>query len=185
MIVTPCPGGTTTIDAAPQTDARGGFLRLFCAESFARHGLPAAFCQISLSTNLARGTLRGLHHQAAPHAEGKLVQCLRGAIFDVALDLREGSAGSGRWSGMVLSAVNRRALFLPPGFAHGFQTLADDCDVLYAMTEPHHPELARGVAWNDPAFAIDWPLAPPILSPRDAALPWTGQLSLAQSAGIA
>jgi dTDP-4-dehydrorhamnose 3,5-epimerase len=185
VIVTPCPGGVTAIDPHPQTDARGSFMRLFCAERFAAHGLPTAFAQVNLSTNGRRGTLRGLHHQAAPHAEGKLVQCVRGAIFDVAVDIRADSPRFGCWTGMVLSAANRRAVFIPPGFAHGFQTLEDDSDVLYAMTEPYHPELARGLAWNDPAFGIVWPLEQPILSPRDAALPRTGQLSLAQSVGIA
>ena len=171
MILTPgALDGLWVIEPERHEDVRGSFARLFCAESFARHGLPTAFPQCNLSTNARRGTLRGLHYQAPPHPDGKLVRCTRGAVFDVALDLRPASPSFRRWTGMVLSAANGRALFIPPGYAHGFQTLQDDSDLLYHMTAPYHPELARGVAWNDPDLAIDWPIPSPILSARDAAL---------------
>lgn len=157
------------IDALP--DERGHFARTFCAREFAAANLPTAFPQCNISFNAARGTLRGMHWQADPFAEGKLVRCTRGAIFDVAVDLRPASPTYCRWFGVELTAENARALFIPAGFAHGFQALADQSEVFYQMTEFYHHDLGRGVRWNDPAFGIDWPIADPILSPRDAAYP--------------
>jgi dTDP-4-dehydrorhamnose 3,5-epimerase len=159
------------IDIEPQRDDRGLFARTFCRETFLAAGLPGAFVQASVSHNLRRGTLRGLHFQAPPHEEPKLVRCTRGAIHDVIVDLRRTSATHCRWFAVELSAENRRTLYVPPGFAHGFQTLVDDTEILYQMAEPYVPELARGVRWNDPAFAIDWPIAPPFMSERDASYP--------------
>jgi dTDP-4-dehydrorhamnose 3,5-epimerase len=149
-------------------DARGSFARTFCADAFAAAGLPTSLVQCSASLNLRRGTLRGLHWQADPHGEGKLVRCTRGVVFDVAVDLRPGSPTWGRWAGWELSAENGHAVFIPPGFAHGFQTLVDASEVFYQMTERYHADLSRGARWDDPAFGIAWPVADPILSPRDA-----------------
>ncbi len=154
-----------------RADARGHFARTFCAAEFAAHGLPVAFPQCNLSFNRHRGTLRGLHWQDDPYQEGKLVRCTRGAVFDVAVDLRPGSATRGHWVSATLSAEDGDALYVPPGFAHGFQALEDGAEVFYQMTEPYRDGLARGLRWNDPALAIAWPLADPILSERDAALP--------------
>jgi len=159
------------IEIEPLRDDRGFFARSFCAREFALHGLPDAFVQSNVSFNLKRGTLRGLHYQAEPAAEGKLVRCTRGAIFDVMVDLRRNSAAYRKWLGFELSAENAKAVYIPPGFAHGFQTLRDDTEILYQMTTEYQPEYARGARWNDPAFAIRWPLDNPILSPRDAEYP--------------
>jgi dTDP-4-dehydrorhamnose 3,5-epimerase len=159
------------IDIEPVGDDRGFFARTFCAEAFARHGLPTAFVQSSLSFNRRRGTLRGLHYQGEPSPEAKLIRCTRGVVFDVMVDLRPQSPTFRRWIAVELSAANARAVYVPPGFAHGFQTLCDDTELYYQMTAAYASELARGVRWNDPAFAIDWPLPGPILSPRDAAWP--------------
>jgi dTDP-4-dehydrorhamnose 3,5-epimerase len=159
--------GVWQIEPERHSDPRGHFARSFCAEEFAAHGLPATFVQCNISYNALRGTLRGLHWQADPHPEGKLVRCTRGAIFDVAVDLRPGSPTLHRWAAAELTADNGRALYVPPGFAHGFQTLADATEVFYQMTEPYHADLARGARWNDPAFGITWPLADPLVSKRD------------------
>jgi dTDP-4-dehydrorhamnose 3,5-epimerase len=159
--------GVWQIEPERHSDPRGHFVRSFCAEEFAGHGLPATFVQCNISYNALRGTLRGLHWQADPHPEGKLVRCTRGAIFDVAVDLRPGSPTLHRWAAAELTADNGRALYVPPGFAHGFQTLADATEVFYQMTEPYHADLARGARWNDPAFGITWPLADPLVSKRD------------------
>jgi dTDP-4-dehydrorhamnose 3,5-epimerase len=148
-------------------DERGFFARSFCQDEFRKHGLRPAIAQCNVSWNRIRGTLRGLHFQAAPHEEAKVVRCTRGAIWDVIVDLRKSSATRLRWHAVELSAENRRALYVPEGFAHGFQTLADDSEVLYQMSELYHPDLARGVRWDDPRLGINWPLPDPILSERD------------------
>jgi dTDP-4-dehydrorhamnose 3,5-epimerase len=166
--------GAYAIDLHPTEDERGFFARSFCAEEFAAHGLPGRMPQSSVSYNRCRGTLRGLHFQAAPHAEEKLVRCTAGAIFDVIVDLRESSPTRHRWVGFELSAENRRALFVPKDFAHGFLTLADDSEVLYMISVPYAPGFERGVRWNDPAFGIDWPLEPVHIAARDAAYPLRG-----------
>jgi len=149
-------------------DERGFFARSWCHEEFASRGLNSRLVQCSISGNLRKGTLRGLHYQAAPFPEAKLVRCTRGSIFDVALDLRQDFPTFKQWTGVVLSADNHRMLFIPEGCAHGFLTLQDDCEVFYQMSEFYHPESARGVRWNDPAFAIDWPGKVSVISARDA-----------------
>lgn len=149
--------GAWVIDLDLLGDERGWFARTFDAGEFAARGLNPDVAQCNASFNARRGTLRGMHYQAEPHGESKLVRCVRGAIFDVAVDLREGSPTLRRWHGVELSAENRLAFYIPPGLAHGFQTLSDDAEVLYQMGSPYVPEAARGVRWDDPAFAIDWP----------------------------
>ena len=152
-------------------DERGFFARSFCVEEFAARGLHAHFPQANISFNRARGTLRGMHYQAEPKAEPKVVRCTQGSIFDVAVDLRANSRTHCGWTGHELSAQNRRALYVPSGCAHGFVTLEENCEVHYLMGEVYDADLARGVRWNDPAFAIDWPLLPQVISARDAAYP--------------
>ena len=164
-------GDTVIVDIEEHVDGRGLFARTFCENEFAAAGLPTRFVQSSVSFNTRRGTLRGLHYQVPPKAEGKLVRCTRGAIYDVVVDLRSQSATFLRWIGVELTAENRRALYVPPGCAHGFQTLTDDAEVLYLMTEFYAPEMARGVRWNDRIFGVEWPLADPTLSDRDASYP--------------
>ena len=165
------PFGAVLIEPEPSADERGLFARLFDQDAFRAHGLPVEFVQTSTSFNERRGTLRGLHYQAAPHAEAKLVRCTAGAIFDVIVDVRDGSPSFGRWQSFELSGANRFTLFIPPGFAHGFETLSEGAEIFYQMTRAHVPEAERGVVWNDPDLAIAWPLAPAVISPRDSALP--------------
>jgi dTDP-4-dehydrorhamnose 3,5-epimerase len=167
---TPLPGAFL-IDMEPLADERGFFARTYCTEEFAALGLECEWRQCSVSCNTRKGTLRGLHYQSAPHEEHKLVRCTAGAIFDVILDIRPNSANFRRWFGAQLSAANHRALFVPPGLAHGFITLNDDTEVYYMISVPHAPEYAQGYRWDDPAFAIEWPIAPSVVSPRDAAYP--------------
>jgi dTDP-4-dehydrorhamnose 3,5-epimerase len=163
--------GLVVVDIDPKTDDRGLFARTYCQREFADHGLPTNFVQCNTSFSDRRGTLRGMHLQSEPYAEGKLVRCTRGAIYDVAIDMRRNSPAFGRWLGKELSADNRQALYIPPGFAHGFVTLCDLTEVFYQMTAFYAPEAGIGVRWNDPAFAIQWPIEKPLLSPRDAAYP--------------
>ncbi len=164
--------GVWIVDQERHHDERGWFARTWCEEEFRRHGLNPLLLQCSTSFNRRKGTLRGMHWQAAPHEEAKLVRCTRGAMFDVALDMRHGSETFKRWVGVELTADNGRALYIPEGCAHGFQTTMDDTEVLYLIAGTHHPESARGARWNDPAFGIHWPLAEAaILSPRDAEHP--------------
>lgn len=168
MIFTQTPlSGVWKIALEPHADERGFFARTFCSDEFAAEGLPRIFEQSSLSRNTRRGTLRGMHYQGEPHGEAKFVRCTRGAIFDVVVDIREGSPTRGQWIGETLSAEEGNGLFIPAGFAHGFQTLADDTDVLYQITPTFRPGFGQGVRWNDPAFGIVWPLSDPILSDRD------------------
>lgn len=163
--------GVVLVELDKQEDERGYFARSFCAEEFGRAGLPTVFVQCNTSFNRRRGTLRGLHYQDEPRAEGKLVRCTRGALFDVAVDIRRASTNFCCWTGATLTAENGHALWIPPGFAHGFVSLADETEVFYQMTEFYEPSLARGLRWNDPAFAIDWPVADPLLSEADAKRP--------------
>lgn len=163
--------GSYVLEVERREDARGFFARTFCRDEFIRHGLPTNFVQSSVSFNRRRGTLRGMHFQRPPAAEGKLVRCTRGVIYDVVLDLREDSPTFRQWMAVELSDESHRTVYMPPGCAHGFQTLTEDVEVLYSMTESYAPELADGVRWDDPAFAIAWPIAPPILSDRDASFP--------------
>jgi dTDP-4-dehydrorhamnose 3,5-epimerase len=163
--------GVVVAEIQPRSDERGFFARLHCPEEFAAAGHPFVPAQTSLSRNPHRGTLRGLHYQPAPHAEVKLVRCVRGRIFDVAVDLRPDSPTHRRWTAAELSAENARALLIPEGVAHGFLTLEADTDVLYQIAPKFEPGREAGVRWNDPAFAIAWPFPPMLISDRDAAYP--------------
>jgi dTDP-4-dehydrorhamnose 3,5-epimerase len=162
-------GSAFIIDLDPIADRRGFFARTFCEDEFRAHGLNSRIVQNGISYNARRGTLRGLHYQATPHEEAKVVRCTAGAIFDVAADLRPSSPTRGRWFSLELSALNRRMLYVPEGVAHGFQTLTDNAEVLYQMSEFYHPESARIVAWT--SFPISWPVAEPIMSDADRNAP--------------
>jgi dTDP-4-dehydrorhamnose 3,5-epimerase len=163
--------GVVLVDIEPREDERGGFARLHCPDEFAAAGHPFAPAQTSLSRNPHSGTLRGMHYQPAPYAETKLVRVVRGRMFDVALDLREASPTYRRWLSAELSAANARALLIPEGVAHGFLTLEPDTDGLYQISPAFQPGHEAGVRWDDPAFGIDWPAAPALISPRDATYP--------------
>lgn len=163
--------GAFLIEMEPRQDERGFFARSFCREEFLAHGLNPDIAQCNVSLNPRKGTLRGLHYQAAPHAEAKLVRCTQGALYDVIVDLRPKSPAFCRWFGVELTAANRRMLYAPEGVAHGFITLAPDTEVFYQMSRPYQPEAARGVRWNDPAFAIAWPERPMVISEKDRTLP--------------
>lgn len=172
MIFTPGTlAGAWVLDPERHEDERGSFARTFCRREFEAHGLNPDIAQSSVSFNRRRGTLRGMHYQAEPFAEAKVVQCGGGAIYDVVLDLRRGAPTYLRWEAFELSARNGRMLYIPEGVAHGFQTLEDGAVVLYQMSEFHAPEHARGVRWDDPAFGIEWPIPHPFLSLRDASYP--------------
>lgn len=151
--------GTWLIESERIADERGWFARSFDAEEFRARGMNPAVAQGNVSFNARRDTLRGMHYQADPHGESKLVSCVRGAVFDVAVDLRPDSATYCRWQGVELSAESGRAFYIPAGLAHGFQTLTDDSELHYLMGHRYVAEAARGVRWDDPAFAIEWPAA--------------------------
>jgi len=163
--------GVFEIHIEPATDERGFFARSWCQKEFEDHGLNSNLVQCSVSLNLQKGTLRGMHYQAAPFPEAKVVRCTAGAIYDVVLDLREQSPTFKQWFATVLSAENRHSLYIPEGCAHGFLTMTDDSEVLYQMSEFYHPEAGRGVRWNDPAFQIIWPEAVKVISERDRTYP--------------
>jgi dTDP-4-dehydrorhamnose 3,5-epimerase len=170
MIFTKTPlEGAWLVELEKRGDDRGFFARAFCAREFEAHGLATAFVQINDSLTAKKGTLRGMHYQLAPKAETKLVRCVRGALWDVILDLRPGSATFGRSFGAELTAENRRMMYVPKGFAHGFVTLADDTEAFYLVDECYAPEAERGVRWDDPRFRIEWPVAPVVLSDKDRA----------------
>ncbi|WP_372622869.1 dTDP-4-dehydrorhamnose 3,5-epimerase family protein [Falsiroseomonas sp.] len=152
-------------------DERGAFFRSYCAEEFARVGVDFRPAQVSVSENPRRHTLRGMHWQPAPAAEAKLIRCTRGAVHDVAVDIRAGSASFGRHAAVTLSAEAGNAFFIPAGFAHGFLTLTEDAALEYMMDVPFVPGLGRGLRWNDPGVAIRWPAAPAVISARDASWP--------------
>ena len=163
--------GVTVVDIEPRSDERGAFARLQCPDAFAAAGLPFEPAQTSLSCNLRALTLRGLHYQPAPYAEIKLVRAVRGRMFDVAVDLRPDSPTWRQWTASELSAENGRALLIGEGIAHGFLTLEPDTDVLYQISPKFEAGHEAGVRWDDPAFGIQWPAAPALISPRDAAYP--------------
>ena len=163
--------GVYVIELEKHEDDRGWFARAWCREEFAVHGLPTDLAQTNLSHNAQRGTVRGMHFQTAPHAEAKLIRCVTGAVHDVVLDLRSESAMFKQSFATELSADNGRALFLPKGIAHGFQTLTDDATLFYQMSTPYASESARGVRWDDAVFQIEWPIAEAIVCERDAAFP--------------
>lgn len=160
--------GIVVIDLEVHRDSRGGFARTFCEREFAEHGLPTSFPQCNLSYNRRAGTLRGLHFNAEPHGESKLVRCVRGAVRDVLVDLRTSSPTRFEWTAVELDAESGRAVFVPEGFAHGFITLEDDTDVYYHMGGNYQSDAARTVLWNDPAFGVDWGAQPTVLSDADA-----------------
>jgi dTDP-4-dehydrorhamnose 3,5-epimerase len=163
--------GAFVIEPEPRHDERGFFARTWCQREFAAAGLSPQWVQCNISFNTQLGTLRGMHYQAAPYEEAKLVRCTMGAIYDVIIDLRAESPTFRQWLAVELSAENRRMLFIPQGFAHGFQTLAADTEVFYQMSQFYVPEYARGVRWDDPAFKVSWPAEQRIISERDRVFP--------------
>lgn len=163
--------GVLVVEVEPFTDERGAFARTFCVDEFAAAGLPIEYPQCNLSMNDRAGTLRGMHFNVAPFAEPKLVRCVRGAIHDVVVDLRSDSPTRLAHVGIDLTADNRLALFVPAGFAHGFITLEDNTDVYYHMGAMHAPHAARGLRWDDPTVAIEWPVEPTTMSSADAGYP--------------
>jgi dTDP-4-dehydrorhamnose 3,5-epimerase len=163
--------GAFMIEPERRHDERGFFARTWCQREFEAGGLSPEWVQCNVSFSRQRGTLRGMHYQAAPYEEAKLVRCTMGAIYDVIIDLRHESPTFRRWLALELTADNRRMLFIPQGFAHGFQTLADDTEVFYQMSQFYAPEYARGVRWDDPAFGVSWPAEKRIISERDRGFP--------------
>ena len=164
--------GAFLVDLERREDERGYFARAWCSDEFAERGLSADVVQCNISYNERRATLRGMHFQAAPHAEAKVIRCTRGAIYDVIVDLRPDSATHARWVGVELSAENGRALYVPEGFAHGYQTLVDATETYYQVSERYTPSAEGGVRWDDAAFGIEWPYPEPsVISPKDAAWP--------------
>lgn len=159
--------GAFIIEPELLTDIRGFFARTFCKEEFEKHGLDSSIVQCSISYNKKKGTLRGMHYQARPYEEAKIVSCTKGAIYDVILDLRKESGTCYQWIAVELSDENFRMVYIPKGCAHGFQTLKDDVAVYYQMTEFFHPEYAKGVRWDDSLFGIEWPSGKKIISEKD------------------
>src|SRR5262245_45257444 len=168
--------GAWLIDPEPVCDNRGFFSRTFCVNEFGACGMETSFVQHSLSYSARRGTLRGMHFQSAPHSEVKVIECAKGAIFDVIIDIRPQSPTFGRWRGFELTSENRRQLYVPAGFAHGFQTLADDTEVRYLISAMYEPSASRGLRYNDPALAIPWPLPVSVISSKDQAWPYFSSL---------
>ena len=166
--------GAWSIRAEPICDARGAFARLFDRAEFAKHELVTSFEQASLSSNTDRLTLRGMHYQGAPHGEVKLIRCTRGRLFDVIIDLRDGSPTWGRHHAQILDSEKVESLYVPEGFAHGFLTLAPNTEIYYQMSTGYVPGAGRGVRWNDPVWGIEWPEGPAVISERDAAYPDSG-----------
>lgn len=159
--------GAYLLEIEPVSDSRGFFARTWCNDEMRKVGLDVHFVQSSISYNERRGTIRGMHYQAEPHAESKLVRCTAGAIWDVLLDLRPDSATFRAWHAVELTAENRKSVYIPPGLAHGFQTMADKSEVSYQISNHYKPQAERGVRWNDPAFSIHWPLEAAMISDRD------------------
>jgi dTDP-4-dehydrorhamnose 3,5-epimerase len=181
FIATPLQGAYV-IEPERLEDERGFFARSWCHEAFAARGLNSSLAQCNISFNAKRGTLRGLHYQAAPYEEAKLVRCTRGRAWDVMVDLRRGSPTRACWLAVEISAENRRMVYLPEGFAHGFQALADDTELFYQMSAPYRAEAVRGVRWDDPTLRISWPVADPIVSPKDRSLPSLAEAGLVDRA---
>ena len=163
--------GAFIIEPEREEDERGFFARTFCQEEFKARGLNPNLVQCNISFNKKKGTLRGMHYQVARYQEAKLVRCTQGSVYDVIIDLCPDSLTFKKWVSVELTAENRRMLYIPEGFAHGFQTLEDNTEVFYQMSEFYHPEYARGVRWNDRLLGIEWPIADPILSDRDRSYP--------------
>jgi dTDP-4-dehydrorhamnose 3,5-epimerase len=160
--------GAWIVDVEPMSDDRGFFGRTWCAKEFAEHGMVADMAQCNVSYNHRKGTLRGLHYQVPPAAEAKFVRCTAGAVHDVIVDVRPGSGTYLQWVGVDLTAENRRALYVPPMFAHGYLTLTDGAEVIYQVSEFYTPGAERGARYDDPAFGIDWPVAIEVVSEKDA-----------------
>jgi dTDP-4-dehydrorhamnose 3,5-epimerase len=159
--------GAFLIDLEPRIDERGFFSRYFCANEFSDRNLNANWVQINNSMTLLKGTVRGLHMQVEPHAEVKLVRCIQGAAWDVIVDLRIDSPTFGKWFGTEINAVNRTMVYVPKGFAHGFATLTDNCELLYLVSAFYHPESERSILWNDKDIAIEWPIEVKYVSEKD------------------
>lgn len=159
------------IEIEKRGDERGFFARTFCEEEFAQAGLVTCFVQANASASRKAGTLRGLHYQVAPHAETKVIRCTRGAIFDVIVDLRPDSPSYRRWQGFELTAAEGIMLYIPEGFAHGYQTLADDTEVAYQVSAPYAPGAEAGIRYDDPAFGITWPMPVTAISEKDVSWP--------------
>jgi dTDP-4-dehydrorhamnose 3,5-epimerase len=160
--------GAFIIEPERLNDNRGFFARTWCKHEFMSHGLNPNLVQCNISFNTKKGTLRGMHHQVAPHEEAKIVRCTAGAIYDVIIDLRSTSPTFKKWLFVELSAVNRKMIYIPEGFSHGFMTLQDNTEVLYQMSDFFAPECARGIRWNDPSFNIKWPLDVAVISEKDS-----------------
>jgi dTDP-4-dehydrorhamnose 3,5-epimerase len=172
MLFTPTSvAGAWLVDLERREDDRGFFARAFCRDEFIAHGLNPNLAQSNVAFTYAAGTLRGLHHQVAPHEEAKLVRCTAGAIFDVVVDLRRESPTFKRWAGARLDARNRRMLYVPEGCAHGYLTLEDNSETFYEVSAPYAPAAERGVRWNDPAFGIEWPFSPRHINKKDQTHP--------------
>ncbi len=163
--------GTYLISPEPVTDDRGFFARTWCQQEFREHGLVSDLVQCNISFNHRQGTLRGMHYQASPYGEAKLIRCTIGAIYDVLVDLRPTSPTFCQWTAVELTAQNRQMLYVPEGIAHGLQTLVDDTEVFYQMSAFYVAEAARGVRWNDPTFGVEWPLAVTVMADRDRQYP--------------
>ncbi|WP_091882355.1 dTDP-4-dehydrorhamnose 3,5-epimerase [Phyllobacterium sp. OV277] len=166
--------GAWLIETRPHADERGSFARTFCAQEFIERGLETRFVQHSSSRSLKMHTLRGMHFQTTAYAEVKVVSCTKGAIWDVIIDLRKDSTNYGHYAGFELSEGNNRQIYIPKGFAHGFQTLSDNAVVSYLISEFYYPPAASGVRFDDPAFAIDWPALPSVISDKDLSWPLIG-----------
>jgi len=172
MKFTPAPlSGAYLVEIEAASDERGFFARTWCTREFAERGLESQWVQCSISFNKKQGTLRGMHYQRSPAAEAKLVRCTQGAVYDVLADIRPESPTFRRWTAYELSAGDRRSVYIPTGFAHGFLTLTDDVELHYSISEFYKPEAASGFRWNDSAFGIEWPASPTVISTRDATYP--------------
>lgn len=168
MILSELPlAGGYLIEPEYREDERGHFARIWCAREFAQHGLSTALVQVNIGYSKRKGTLRGMHFQNAPHAEVKLVRCTRGAVYDVMVDLRPESPTHGRWYGAELTPDNGKMLYIPERFGHGYLTLTNHAEISYQTSRPYVADAATGVAYNDPAFGIDWPMEPTVLSDAD------------------
>jgi dTDP-4-dehydrorhamnose 3,5-epimerase len=176
FVATPIDG-VHVIEAEPHSDERGTFTRIYCADEFRAHGLELPDRQSAISRNRHAGTLRGLHYIVAASGEAKLVRCIRGRVFDVAVDLRRDSRTFGLHVAVELDGERANALYIPRGVAHGFLTLEADSDILYQFSQPYRAGLEAGVRWNDPTINIQWPREPAIVSERDRALPWLSDVA--------
>ena len=178
--------GAYLIEPERAIDERGFFARTWCRQEFSEHGLDTTLVQCSISFNKLRGTLRGMHYQAAPYEETKLVRCTRGAIYDVILDLRPESSTFTHWQAFELTSDNRQELHVPKGVAHGFLTLCDECEIFYQISTVYNSAVSQGVRWDDPAFGIEWPAEPQVISDRDASLSlWAAEIAEATTGGRA